>query len=118
MKVREIMKQELDGLIKELLPKIEIPKDRPYLTVNNVFDLAAEAKIFNPADYVYTKETDQLYELLTYSLGLTHIWAQYKSANPNAPLTDLNQCLITFMRNMWGLDKVWEGDDPNVLHRL
>lgn len=116
MKVREIMKQELDSLIKELLPKIEIPKDRPYLTVNNVFDLAAEAKIFNPVDYIYTEDINQLYELLTYSLGLTHIWVQYKNANPNAPLTDLNLCLITFMRNMWGLDKVWEGDDNSVLH--
>ena len=108
MKVRETMKQELDRLMKELLSKIEIPTDSPYVTVNNVFDIATEQGQFDPKTYVYSEDHTVLYDLLVYSLGLTHIWAHYKEGNPKAPLTDLNRCLILYMRNMWGLDKVWQ----------
>lgn len=104
MKVRETLKIELDALMQDLIGKIDTNK--PELTVNEVFELAEKNGAFSQKGYVYSNDTTMLYDLLVYSLGLCNIWANYKQDNPNAEITELNWCVIEFMKHMWGLDKV------------
>ena len=104
MKVRETLKIELDALMQDLIGKIDT--DKPELTVNEVFDLAEKCKAFDQNTYVYSNDTETLYDLLVYSLGLCNIWANYKKDKPDAQITEVNWCIIEFMKHMWGLDKI------------
>lgn len=107
MKVKETLKTELDALMSDLIKKIDT--DKPTLSVNEVFDLAEKSGAFSQSAYVYTNDPTVLYDMLVYSLGLCHIWARYKKTSPNAEITELNYCLIEFMKDMWGLDLVAKG---------
>lgn len=102
MKVREELNKELNKILNDINKKIVLA---PGLSVNEMLDEAVEQGVFDENAYVYTKDEPTLYEMLNYSLGLCHLWAEYKKNTPDAPLTDLNKCIIKYMRDMWGLER-------------
>lgn len=102
MKVREELDKELNRLLKNIIKKMNIPQNA---TVNEIFELAEKNNVFNPQTYVYTEDTDYIYELLNFSLGLCHLWANYKKDNTNAQLSDINKCILQYMKDMWGLER-------------
>lgn len=102
MKVREELDKELNRLLKDIMKKTDIPQDA---SVNEIFELAEKKNVFDPKTYIYTEDTDYIYELLNFSLGLCHIWANYKKDNPNAQLLDINKCILQYMKDMWGLER-------------
>ena len=106
MKVRETLKVELDAISKDLIGKIDVPDGVTELTVNEIFSLAEENGSFSKKDYVYSTDEETLLDLLVFSLGLSHLWRDYKKENPEATYQDVNPLIIDFMKNMWGLEKI------------
>ena len=98
LEVRKTLRTEFERLMKQLGTK--------GLSANEIFDIAQKEGRFDPKDYVYTKDKKELYEFLTYSIALCRIWADYKASKPDAQIEELNLCFITYMRDMWGLEKV------------
>lgn len=106
MLVKETLKIELDNIIKDLIGKIDIKKSETELSINEILDRAEQNGSFSEKEYIYSEDDDTLTELLAFSLGLSKLWESHKKENPQAPYTDLNPIIITYMRHMWGLELV------------
>lgn len=104
MKVKETLKAELDALMQDLVAKIDTTS--PFLSVNEVFDLARAQGVFNPNKYIYSEDEATLLDMLTYSLGLSKLYEEYLKENPEAGIECVNGLIIEFMKRMWGLEKV------------
>ena len=106
MKVREALRAELDSLIADLVGKIDVKDDETELTVNEIFNRAEKNGSFSQNKYIYTEDENTLLEMLTYSLGLSKLFENYKKENPTASYSCVNYLIIDFMKHMWGLEKV------------
>jgi hypothetical protein len=106
MKVKEMIKTDLDALINDLIGKITIPENKLSLSINEILDIAIKEKAFDVNAYVFSEDEETLKEMLVYSMGLSSLWKNYKEENPNATYLDVNKIIIEFMRHMWGLDKI------------
>lgn len=106
MVVRDTLKAEMDVLIKDLIGKIDVPKDQTSIRINDVFDLATKCGAFDQKAYVFSNDDDVLTDVLNFSLAISKLWRTHKQTNPEATYQDVNYLIIEYMKHMWGLDEV------------
>lgn len=99
MPVRDILYEAMAKLLPTLCAQIG---EGETLSVNDVFEKSG----FDDNDFDIGYDANGLYDLLTFSMGLSKLWSEYKKTHPNAPIDRVNAVIPVYMRNMWGLEKV------------
>lgn len=106
MKVKDTLKTEQIRLTKDLIKKINYDKNK--ILFKDLISLSIEQGIFNTEDYIFSDNSDYLYDLLNFSVGLSKLWNNYleKENNKEIDFMKINIIIIEYMINMFGLEEI------------